>query len=92
MLEYDRIDILEEIDINKTRESRECYICHYCYLLDQNLKYEVYLRNGCHDLMQKTINFENVAIVSVKGRDCRIHFCYMSKNGAINLNKKSKPL
>ena len=31
MLEYDRIDISEEIDINKTKVSRECDICHYWY-------------------------------------------------------------
>ena len=29
MLEYERIDISEEIDINKTSLSKECDICHY---------------------------------------------------------------
>ena len=29
MLEYDRIDILEGIDVNKTNASKECDICHY---------------------------------------------------------------
>ena len=32
MLEYDRIDILEGIDINKTSASKECDICLYWYL------------------------------------------------------------
>ena len=32
MLEYDRIDILEGIDVNKTSESKEYKICHYWYL------------------------------------------------------------
>ena len=31
MLEYDRIDISEEIDANKTNASKECDICHYWY-------------------------------------------------------------
>ena len=31
------------------------------------------------------MNFIDVAIVSVKGSDCRIHFWYMSKNDAINI-------
>ena len=35
---------------------------------------EPYLYNGCHDLMQKAKNFDNVAIVSVKGSDYRSHF------------------
>ena len=29
MLEYDRIDISEGIDVNKTKASKECDICHY---------------------------------------------------------------
>ena len=31
MLEYDRIDISEGIDINKTSVAKECDICHYWY-------------------------------------------------------------
>ena len=66
MLEYDRIDVSEGIDINKTNASSECHICHYWYLLDKGFKYEPYLSNGCPNLMQKVTNF-NVAIASVKG-------------------------
>ena len=51
MLEYERIDISERIDINKTNASKECTIWHYRYLLDKNSRYESYLCNGCHDLM-----------------------------------------
>ena len=41
--------------------------------------------NGCHDLIQKAMSFNNVAIVYVKGNACRIHFWYMSKDDAINI-------
>ena len=57
--------------------------------LDKNFKYGPYLRNGCHDLMQKAINFNDVAVVSIKGSDYRIHFLYMSKDDAINLLNNS---
>ena len=30
MLYFDRTDISEGIDVNKTSTSRECTICHYC--------------------------------------------------------------
>ena len=46
---------------------------------------ETYLCNGCHDLMQKALSFNNVAIVYVKGSAYRIHFWYMSKDDAINI-------
>ena len=35
--------------------------------------------------MQKAMSFNNIAIVYVKGSACRIHFCYMSKDDAINI-------
>ena len=98
MLEYDRIDISEGIDINKTIKSKQCDFCHYWYFLDKNFHYEKYLCNGCHDLMQKAMNFNDVAIVSIKENDYRIHFWYMSKNDAIalmtnsNLNDKNEIL
>ena len=31
MLYYDRIDVSEGIDVNKTNESKECDICHCWY-------------------------------------------------------------
>ena len=84
MLEYDRIDISEGIDVNKTSASKECDICHYWYFKDIGFKYEKYLCNGCHDLMQKAMSFNNVAIVYVKGNAYRINFWYMSKDVAID--------
>ena len=51
MLEYERIDISEGIDINKTNLSKECDICHCWYFKDIGFKYEPYLCNRCRDLM-----------------------------------------
>ena len=51
MLEYNRIDISEGINVNKTNLSKECDICHYWYCKNIGFKYEPYLYNGCHDLM-----------------------------------------
>ena len=52
MLEYDKIDISEGIDVNKSNDkSKECDICHYWYVSDKNFIYQPYLCNGCHDLM-----------------------------------------
>ena len=67
MLEYERIDISEGIDVNKTNLSKECDICHYWYFKNIGFKYEPYLRNGCQNLMRKALGFNNVAIVYVMG-------------------------
>ena len=53
--------------------------------LDKNFKYEPYLSIGCHDLMQKAANFNDIAIVSIKGNDYRIIFWYMRKDNAISI-------
>ena len=37
MLAYDRIDISEVIDVDKTNESKECKLCHYWYFLKKTL-------------------------------------------------------
>ena len=89
MLEYDIIDISEGIDANKTSTSKECDIGHYWYFKDIDFKYEPYLCNGCHDLMQKAMSFNDVAIVYVKGNAYRIHFWYMSKDHAISIMNNS---
>ena len=39
--------------------------------------------------MQKAINFNDVAIVSIKRSDYRIHFWYISKDNAINIMENS---
>ena len=90
MIEYKRIDISVGTDVNKTYLSKECDICHYWYLKDIGFKYEPYLCNGCHDLMQKAMGFNNIAIVYIKGSAYRIHFWYMSKDDVIKIMNGSK--
>ena len=74
MLEFERIDISEGIDVNKTNLPKECDICRYWYFKDIGFKYESYLCNGYHDLMQKVMSFNNIAIVYVKKNAYRIIF------------------
>ena len=89
MVENDRIDISKRIDVNKTNASNECDTCHYWYFKDIDFKYESCLCNGCHDLMQKAMSFNDVSIVYVKGNAYRIHFWYRSKDDAISIMNNS---
>ena len=89
MLEYDKRDISEGIDINKTNASKESHICHYWYFKNIGFKNEPYLCNGCDDLMQEAMNINDVAIVCVKGSAYRINFWYMIKNDAISIMNNS---
>ena len=89
MLEYDRIDISEENDVNKTSASKDCDICNYWYFKDNGFKYDPYLCHGCHDLTQKAMSFNDIAIIYVKESAYRIHFWYMSKDNAIGIMNNS---
>ena len=49
------------------------------------LNMSLILCNGCYDLMQEAMSFNNVAIVYVKGSAYKINFWYMSKDDVINI-------
>ena len=89
MIEYDRIDISEGIAFDKTNASKECDICHYWYFIDISFKCEPYLCNGCNDLIQKAMTFNDVAIIHVKGSAYRFPFWHMSKDDAISIMNNS---
>ena len=66
MLQYDKIDALEGISINKINKSKECMLCHYWYLKDIAYKFQPYLCNGCHAVSIMTYKLEYIAILNVK--------------------------
>ena len=69
MLYFDRIDVFEGIDVNKTSASKEYDICHYWYFSNDNFKFQPNLCNRCHDLLMMPINLSDVAILNIKGSD-----------------------
>ena len=72
MIEYERIDISDSIDINKANKSKECMLCHYWYF--QIKPYGPYLCDGCYNMTEKSTDSKNIAIAYVKGNAYRIYF------------------
>ena len=64
MLYYDRTDISEGIDVNKTSKSKEWDICHYWLFLNKGLKFQSYVCNGCHDLLM-SMNLSDAIILNI---------------------------
>ena len=89
MLQYERIDIPEGIDINKSDKSKECVICHCWYFKDIGYKYEPYVCYECHDLSMVAYNLNDFMILNVKSVDYRCYVFNMSKNDAIKLLNNS---
>ena len=89
MLEYDRIDISEGIDVNKNKNiSRECSLCKFYYFLDKNFKYEPYLCDGYY-MSMKANCMQNLAIVYHGDNAYHVIFVFMSKKDAFNLIKNA---
>ena len=51
MLQYEKINVSEGIDVNKTSTSKECELCHYRFFKNIGFKFEEHVCNGCHNLL-----------------------------------------
>ena len=56
MLQYERIDVSEEIDFNRSNKLKECIICHYWYFKDIDYIYQPHVCNGCQCLSLHVCN------------------------------------
>ena len=83
MVQYDRIDISEGIDFDKSDKSKECMICHYCCFKDIGYKSEPNVCNKCYDLLMVVYERKNFMILNVKGVDYRCYVFSMSRSDAI---------
>ena len=85
MLYYDRIDISEEIDVNKTSASKECVACHYQHFLNDSFTFQPNVCNRCYDLLIMSVNFKDIAILNYKVSVYWSVFSLISKNEAAKL-------
>ena len=69
MLYYDRIEVSYGIDVNKSRVSNECDVCHYCYFLNYSFKFQPNVCNRCHYLLMMCLSLSDIAILNIKGFD-----------------------
>ena len=78
MLQYEKNDVSEGIDVNKTSSSEECELCQYSYFKYVRFKFEEHVCNRCHESLTMDYLLENIAILSAKGATFR---CILSGIG-----------
>ena len=83
MLKYEKFDISEGIDVNKTSASKESELCHYWFFKDIEFKFEEHICNRCHDLLTMAYSLKNIAILSAKWTTCRYLMMATSENEAL---------
>ena len=72
---FNKIVVSEGVDVNKTSKSKECNICHY----------KTYVCNRCLDLLMKSMNLSNTAVLKFKNADYLCIITGISKNEALML-------
>ena len=83
MLQYQKINVSEGIDVNKKSASKECEMCHYWFFKDVGFKFEKHVCNKCHDLLAMAHSLKNTAILSAKGTTFRCLLMRISKSEAL---------
>ena len=83
MMQYNKINVSEGIDVNKTSASKEWELCHYWFFKDIGFEFEEHVRNKCHDLLTIAHSLKDTAILSAKGATFRCILMGIRKNQAL---------
>ena len=84
MLEYEKIDVSEGIDINRTNASKECMLCYYWCFKDVGYKFEPHVCNKCYNVLMTPYELKNITKLNVKGVDFRCILWGISRDESIN--------
>ena len=86
MLYFNKSDVSEGIDDDKTSASKECDIFHCWYFLNYDFKFQLNVYNRCHDLLMISMSLTNISFLNIKGSDyCCIISCILINNEVIKL-------
>ena len=86
MLQYQKVDASEGIDVNKTSESKECELCRYWFFKNIGFKFKEHVCNGCHDLLTTAYSSENIVILNARGANFMLILWGTSRNEGLRLN------
>ena len=89
MLYYDRINVSEEININKTKASKQFAACQYQCFLDKGFKFQPYAFKGCHNVLIMSMSISNIAILNIKSAYYRCIISGISNSKAVHLLKNA---
>ena len=89
MLRYQRNDISEGIDVNKTNASKDCEVCNYWFFKYIGFKCEEHVCNKCNNLLTIAYSLKDITILNPKGATLRCILMGISKNEGLNILNNS---
>ena len=87
MIQHDKTNVSEGVDLNKTSSSKECVLCHCWFFKDIGFKPEKHVCNECHGLLTMTNSLKD--ILSANGATYRCILIGSSTNEALEKLNKS---
>ena len=73
MLHYDRIDVSESIDVNKTSAGKGCINFHYWHFIGKGFSLQPFLCYCCQDVLMMSMNLKDIAILNILGTNYFLH-------------------
>ena len=74
MLHYEKIEVSEGIDINKTDASKEFMLCHYWYFKDVGYKFLLQVCNKCHNVFMTAYELKKHSNIKCKRSWLQMYF------------------
>ena len=90
MLYFNRMEVSEEIYVNKISESKDCDVFHYWYFSNTGFKFQPNVCNRCQDLLMMSVNLSDIAILSIKGADYCCIISGINRKEAIKLMQNAR--
>ena len=66
MIEYDRIEVSEGINVNKTSKSKESDFAAIGIFLSKGFQFQRYVCNRYHYLLTMSMNFHDITFLKIK--------------------------
>ena len=85
MLNYDRIDVSEETDINKTGASKECEVCCCWYFVNYSFEFQRNICNRCYNLLMMSVKLSDLDFWNIKDSDYWFIIKLINKKETMNL-------
>ena len=84
MLNFDRTDVSEGIDVKKKCIKRGWYLSLLVFL-SFKLKFQPNFTNRCHDLLMMSVNLSDIAILNIEDSDYYCIISLINKSEAIDV-------
>ena len=76
--------LLEETILIKTSASKACDVFQYWCFLEKRFNFQLYVCNGCHDILVVSVKLIDIAILKIRGVNLNYIIKRISQSDEVN--------